>query len=83
MEYFHLVPSLIIRKEEALEYIKEHIENNSHVNGTGKLNLFLRDGFSYEEWPENSKLYVYKEYAVSKTLFLVILFSLFVRVIIR
>lgn len=34
-------------KEEAIEYIKEFIEYNSEINGTGSLDSYLD---SYEEW---------------------------------
>ncbi|HNX15829.1 MAG TPA: GNAT family N-acetyltransferase [Bacilli bacterium] len=46
-----------------MKYIKEHIDNNSRVNGTGKLNTFLKEGLSYEEWLEYSKQCVDKAYA--------------------
>ena len=47
MERFYLeVPSLE-RKEEALEYIREHQEYNSNINGCGSLDDYVDN---YEEW---------------------------------
>ena len=44
------VPS-IGRKKDALDYLKEHIEYNSDMNGTGSMDRCLKD-FTYEEWLE-------------------------------
>lgn len=47
MDYlYYEVPSLA-RKEEALEYIREHHEYNSNINGSGGLDRYLDD---YEGW---------------------------------
>lgn len=47
MEYlYYEVPSLA-RKEDALEYIREHHEYNSNINGSGGLDRYLED---YEGW---------------------------------
>lgn len=47
MEYlYYEVPSLS-RKEEAIEYIKEHHEYNSRINGSGGLDKYIDD---YEGW---------------------------------
>ena len=40
------IPSLR-RKEEAINFIKEFVENNSNINGAGGLDRFLND---YEGW---------------------------------
>ena len=37
------------RKEEALEYLKEHIDTRSDINGTEGINR-IKDGFTYEDW---------------------------------
>ena len=51
MEKFYLeVPSLE-RKEEAIEYIKEHVDNNSNVNGSGGLDRYVKAN-DYEGWLE-------------------------------
>lgn len=41
------------RKEEAISFIQEFIENNSEINGTGGLNRFLED---YEGWLKKLEL---------------------------
>ena len=43
---YYEVPS-IDRKNDAIEYIKEHYEYNSKINGTGGLNRYVDD---YEGW---------------------------------
>ena len=49
MEKFYLeIPSLE-RKEEALDYLKEHIDYKSDINGTEGINR-IKDGFTYEDW---------------------------------
>lgn len=47
MEQFYLEVPSMARKEEAIEYIKEFIKHNSHINGTGGLQRYLD---SYEAW---------------------------------
>ncbi len=47
---YYEVPS-INRKEEAIDYIKEHLEYNSNINGSGKLDDYIENK-SYEEWLE-------------------------------
>lgn len=49
MEKFYLEIPTIARKSEALEYLKEHVDSNSKINGTGGLNRCLK-GMTYEEW---------------------------------
>ena len=49
MEKFYLEKPTINRKNDAIEYIREHIDTNSKINGTGGLNRLIK-GFSYEEW---------------------------------
>ena len=49
MERLYLEEPSIERKEDAIEYIKEHHEYNSRINGTGGLNRYIDD---YEGWLE-------------------------------
>ena len=49
MEKFYLEKPTINRKDDVIEYIKEHIDTNSKINGTGGLNRLVK-GISYEEW---------------------------------
>ena len=51
---YYEVPSLE-RKEEALEYIREHHEHNSRINGSGGLDRYLDDYEGWLEHLENSK----------------------------
>ena len=56
MDYlYYEVPSLA-RKEDAIEYIREHHEHNSNINGSGGLDRYLDD---YEGWLQ--KLEDYKQ----------------------
>lgn len=49
MDYLrHVVPSME-HKEDAINYLKEHIECNSPINGVGGLNRYVED---YEGWLE-------------------------------
>ena len=48
MEKFYLEKPTMVRKDEALEYIKEHIEYHSEMNGTGSIEKCLEE-ISYEE----------------------------------
>ena len=50
---FYEEPS-IDRKEEAIDYIKEHLKYNSKINGSGGLNKHFNN---YEEWLENLEGY--------------------------
>lgn len=64
MEKFYLeVPSLS-RKEEALEYIKEHEDYQSDMNGDSGLN-HCPDDYSYEEWLVEIEKKKNREYAYS------------------
>jgi len=47
-KFYHEIPS-IERKKEAIEYIKEHLEYNSDINGSGGLDRYIDD---YEGWLE-------------------------------
>ena len=49
MEQLYYVKPTIEYKEQALEYIKEHIEAGSHINGCGGLDRYTDD---YEGWLE-------------------------------
>ena len=53
MEEFYFEEPSIERKEEALQYINEFIENNSDINGTGGLDRYLDN---YEGWLVKIKL---------------------------
>ena len=62
MEKFYLeIPSLE-RKEEALEYLKEFIDNNSEPHGTCGLNR-CENGMPYEEWLDDTLNTMDEEYA--------------------
>lgn len=39
----------IDRKQEALEYLNEHVKHNSDLNGTESMDKCL-NGITYEEW---------------------------------
>lgn len=45
---YYEIPSLA-RREEAIDYIQEHYQYNSRINGSGSLHLYLND---YEGWLE-------------------------------
>ena len=47
-KFYYEIPS-IERKEDAIEYIKEHYEYNSKINGSGGLNRYIDN---YEGWLE-------------------------------
>ena len=49
MEYLYYEAPSLDRKEDAIEYIKEHLEYNSRINGSGGLDKYLED---YEGWLE-------------------------------
>lgn len=49
MEKLFLEKPTIIRKEDAIEYLNEHVSYNSDMNGTGSMDRCL-DDLSYEEW---------------------------------
>lgn len=67
MEKFYLEIPSIERKEEALEYLQEHVELASNLNGTGGLNECLK-GLTYEEWLDDVIKCQEKSYAESKKL---------------
>ncbi len=46
---FYLEEPSIARKQEALDYLEEHIKYGSNINGTGGMDNIL-DGMTYEEW---------------------------------
>jgi len=47
MEKFYLEKPSLKRKEEALEYINEFLENKSEIHGVSGLNNYMDD---YENW---------------------------------
>ena len=49
MEYLYYEAPSLDRKEDAIEYIEEHLEYNSRINGSGGLDKYLED---YEGWLE-------------------------------
>ena len=49
MEKLYLELPSLERKAEALEYLKEHVDNDTKTNGTGGLSRCLT-GMTYEEW---------------------------------
>lgn len=51
MEKYYLEKPTMVRKNEALDYIKEHIEYHSEMNGTGSMEKCLEE-MTYEEWLE-------------------------------
>lgn len=61
---FYLEEPSIERKDEALEYLEEHIKFNSDINGTGGMDNCL-DGLSYEQWLENLEKMKDSDYAES------------------
>lgn len=62
MERFYYEEPSIERKEEAIEYINEHIKYGSKINGTGKLDDYLETK-NYEQWLEFLELLKNKEEA--------------------
>ena len=66
MEKFYFEKPSITRKEEAIEYLSEHVKCNSEINGHGGLKKMLSDSsYTYEKWLENLVLIQDKEYAES------------------
>lgn len=51
MEKFYLEIPTIDRKEEAIDYLNEHIKYNSDISGTGSMDIFLKES-TYEQWLE-------------------------------
>lgn len=51
MDKFHLEKPTPKRKNEAINYLKEHIQYNSEMNGTGSMDRCLKD-WTYEQWLE-------------------------------
>ena len=62
MEKFYLEEPSILRKGEALEYIKEHLDYKSNINGSGSLDNYYND---YEGWIAFIENIKDKEYANS------------------
>ena len=53
MSKFYLEEPTIKRKDQAIEYIQEHILYNSDINGSGSLD---KGYINYEEWLKNNEL---------------------------
>ena len=49
MEKFYLEKPSIKRKTDAIEYIEEHMDYGSNINGSGKLDFYIKEK-TYEEW---------------------------------
>lgn len=64
MGKFYLEQPSIIRKQDAIEYLNEHVSYNSKINGTGGLDRILY-GMSYEQWLEDVLNMPNEEYANS------------------
>ncbi|QUH30968.1 GNAT family N-acetyltransferase [Vallitalea guaymasensis] len=62
-KFFLEIPS-INRKEQALDYLNEHIKFNSNINGTGGMDKCLKE-ITYEEWLIEREKKRDKEYAYS------------------
>ena len=67
MEKLYLEIPSIDRKEEALEYLQEHVQFGSRLNGTGRLKDCLK-GLTYEEWLDDVINCQEKSYAEAKNL---------------
>ena len=65
MEKLYFELPTIERKQEALDYLNEHVDYSSALNGTGGLNDCL-DGLTYEEWLDDVIKKQDDEYAKSK-----------------
>lgn len=51
MDKLYLEIPTITRKQEAYEFIQEHLDNNSSIHGSGSLYRFVnKDKNNYEEW---------------------------------
>ena len=61
MEKFYLEMPTMERKEEALDYLNEHIKYNSNISGTGSMDRFLKE-FTYEQWLEELEKKSNQEY---------------------
>lgn len=61
MEKFYLEKPTLKRKEEALDYLNEHIKYNSEMSGTGSMEKCLKD-LTYEKWLEELKRKSNQEY---------------------
>ena len=62
MEKFFLERPSMERKDEIIQYFNEFVDNNSEINGTGSLDLFL-EGYTFEEAFERCMNLENKEYA--------------------
>ena len=67
MDKIYLEIPTIERKQEAFEYLQEHVKNGSNLNGTSNLKDCL-DNITYEEWLEDVINTQDEKYAKSKNL---------------
>lgn len=63
MEKFYLEKPSIKRKEDAMDYLNEHLVLGSKINGTGGLNR-CGSSFTYEQWLDDVTNLEKKEYAL-------------------
>lgn len=76
MEKFHLEAPTIYRKQDALDYLNEHVKYKSLMNGTGGMERCLNE-WTYEQWLDELEKKKSQEYmdsigwAVSLTYFLI------------
>lgn len=64
MEKFYLEVPMVNRKQEALDYLNEHIQFDSDINGTGGMDKCF-EKITYEEWLIEREKRRDKEYAYS------------------
>ena len=65
MEIFYLEEPTISRKQEAIDYIREHVKYNSDTNGTGYMDTYITQ-YSYEEWLEELEKIKDENYIIEK-----------------
>lgn len=72
MEQFRLIKPTLEYENQAIEYIKEHYEYKSEINGVGGLNRYLEN---YEEWlqklEDSRNLTATEEKVPTETFFLI------------
>ena len=72
MEQFRLIKPTLEYENQAIEYIKEHYEYKSEINGVGGLNRYLEN---YEEWlqklEDSRNLLATEEKVPTETFFLI------------
>ena len=61
MKRFYLEVPTLKRKEEAIDYLNEHIKYNSDMAGTGSMDRFLKES-TYEKWLKELEKKTNQEY---------------------